>query len=161
MSVEPNTLAAVEFLRLWAPEGPWVLTAIQTDRKRIATATFSGSSVEDMKKWIHKYNGERNLYFHVNSCIKEMTKKADREHIKSLDWLHIDIDPREGEDLADARVRSLGLLTDKLPEGIPPPTVVIYSGGGYQASGNWPSQWRSAEILRRRRTPSGGTRDLR
>ena len=32
--------ASIEFLKKWNKNGPWVLTAIQTDKKAIATATF-------------------------------------------------------------------------------------------------------------------------
>jgi len=36
----PNTNAAIEFLKAFAPEGPWCLTAINPDRKGIETTTF-------------------------------------------------------------------------------------------------------------------------
>ena len=46
--------------------------------------------------------------------------------------LHVDIDPRAGEDLEAERARALGLLTTNLPAGVPAPTVIVFSGGGYQ-----------------------------
>ena len=80
-----TTDAAVEFLHGWAPEGPWVLTAIRTERKAIMTATFRPSSEEALRRWIDSYNGKRNIYFHVNSPMRDLTKKAGREDIKSVD----------------------------------------------------------------------------
>ena len=68
----------------------------------------------------------------MNSVIKDILSKAQKEDIKSADWLHIDIDPEQGEDINQERERALGLLTDNLPKGIPKPTVIIFSGGGYQ-----------------------------
>lgn len=125
-----NSKKAVEFLMKWKKSGPWVLTAIQTDKKAITTTTLK--TKEEAVSWVNDFNGRRNIYFHVNSTIKDMNSKAQKEHIKSADWLHIDIDPQEGMDLDIERERALSLLTDKLPKGVPSPTVIVFSGGGYQ-----------------------------
>ena len=122
--------AAVQFLEQWLPGGPWVLTAITTDRKAITTNTFTDSN--EVLGWLAKYNGERNVYFHVNPCTRALTKKADREDVAALAWLHVDIDPRPGEEVAEEQKRALMLLTERLPESVPPPTCVVFSGGGYQ-----------------------------
>lgn len=124
--------AAVDFLRQWSPGGPWILTAIQTDRKAIDTKTFRPSNETDLNAWLKKYNGERNIYFHVNTAMRDLNNKANKEEIKSAGWLHVDIDPDDGQDLKEERERALSLLTDKLPKGVPKPTVIIFSGGGYQ-----------------------------
>ena len=108
------------------------MTAIRPDRNAITTATFYPEGEVDLRKWLDEYNGQRNVYFHVNPPTRDLTKKAQREDIKSGDWLHVDIDPRAGEDLAEERDRALGLLTSKLPKGVLPPTVIVFSGGGYQ-----------------------------
>lgn len=131
--VKPDNNAATEFLEYFAPEGPWVLTAIQTDRKGISTDTFYPGTKDNLLKFLRQHNGERNIYFHVNPVTKDMKKKADREDIKSLSWLHVDIDPRAGEDIDEERKRALGLCTTKLPKGVPAPSCVVFSGGGYQA----------------------------
>lgn len=130
--IEPDNQAATEFLRLYEPEGPWVLTCISTDRKGIATRTFNKDEDADLQEWLTGYNGERNIYFHVNPTTHAVTSKANREEIAALAWLHVDIDPRAGEDLQEERERCLGLLTDALPKGIPKPTCIVFSGGGYQ-----------------------------
>jgi len=130
---QPNNTAAINFLKRWSPLGPWVLTAIQTDRKAIATKTFRPKDEDALVAWLSLYNGNRNLYFHVNTTINDLSKKAEREDIKEVPWLHVDIDPRAGENLEDEKTRCYGLLTTKLPEGVPPPSVIIFSGGGYQA----------------------------
>jgi hypothetical protein len=123
---------SIEFLKKWNKNGPWVLTAIQIDKKAITTNTFHSKDEKELFQWLEKYNGNRNIYFHVNSVMRDLSSKALKEDIKSADWLHIDIDPQQGENLEQERDRALGLLTDKLPKGIPNPTVVVFSGGGYQ-----------------------------
>ncbi|MCK5639570.1 MAG: hypothetical protein KAJ19_02190, partial [Gammaproteobacteria bacterium] len=132
MSSKGDSKAAIDFLRQWAPEGPWVLTSIQVDKKGISTKTFRPEDENALVEWLRQYNGERNIYFSVNPPMRDLVKKANREDIKSVDWLHVDIDPEPELDLEEERARCLGLLTDNLPKGVPAPTVVIYSGGGYQ-----------------------------
>lgn len=130
--MKTDNKAAISFLKKWNPKGPWVLTAIQIDKKAIVTKTFGPNSTKSLTKWLEEYNGTRNIYFHVNSTIKDMNIKAHKEDVKSGDWLHIDIDPEEGHDIQDEQERALSLLTNKLPKGISEPTVIIFSGGGYQ-----------------------------
>lgn len=130
MNIKPDTPSALEFLRRWCPSGPWVLTAIAVEGKEISTRTFKRE--EDCRAWITKYNGCRNLYFHVNPVTRELNRKAGREDIAELAWLHVDVDPRAGEDLKEEQKRALRILRDP-PAGVPKPTAIIYSGGGYQA----------------------------
>lgn len=133
MTVKPDSKAAIKFLNQWSPAGPWVLTAIQVDRKSIDTKTFYPATLNQLEAYLKQYNGERNIYFHVNPPIRDLTKKAEREDIKSVDWLHVDIDPRAGHDLKAEREIALDSLTSKLPKGVPAPTAIIFSGGGFQA----------------------------
>lgn len=136
--VQPDSGAAVTFLQRWAPDGPWVLTAVQVDRKKIETRTFYPRDMKALNNWLDQYNGHWNIYFSVNPPMKDVSKKTEREDLKSVDWLHIDVDPRAGEELEEERARALAMLTTKLPKGVPEPTVVIFSGGGYQ--GFWKLQ---------------------
>lgn len=130
--VKGETNAALSFLERLYPEGPWVLTSIETDRKGIATATFGPATRDDAWAWVEGFNGRRNIYFSVNPPTRPLTKKAEREDIKEVAYLHVDIDPRAGEDVAQEQERALGLLTTNLPKGVPAPTAVVFSGGGYQ-----------------------------
>lgn len=128
--VKPDNNAALSFLRKWKPGGPWTLSAIATDKKQMRTQTLT--TEDDLKAFLGEHNGLRNIYFNVNPLLSNQNKKAKREDIESMEWLHVDIDPRAGEDIDAERVRCLGLFTDKLPAGVPAPTVIIFSGGGYQ-----------------------------
>jgi len=127
--MQPNYKASVEFLEKWCPGGPWVLTAISLDKKSIDTKTFR--KAEDVLAWLQAFGAERNIYFSVNSTRYDVSKKPMREDVKALDWLHVDIDPRAGEDIQKEQARALGILQSP-PNGLPRPTVIVFSGGGYQ-----------------------------
>ena len=62
MAVEPDNLAAVDFLKKVYPKGPWVRTAIRTDRKAIDTKTFKPDSEAALLEWLKAVNGDRNIY---------------------------------------------------------------------------------------------------
>jgi len=128
----PDNKAAIDFLTKVYPNGPWVLTAIRTDRKAIETKTFYPVQEQELLSWLKSYNGDRNLYWSVNPPTRDLSKKAEREDIKEVAYLHVDIDPRAGEDLEAERVRCADLFGPKLPTGVPEPTAIIFSGGGYQ-----------------------------
>lgn len=130
--VTPQNDKAVEFLELVYPAGPWALTSISPDRKSIDTQTFMPDQKKGLDNWLKKYNGERNIYWHVNPPMQAITKKAEREDIKEVCYLHVDIDPRAGEDIDEERKRALGLLQHP-KKGVPHPTCITFSGGGYQA----------------------------
>ncbi|MBR0940245.1 hypothetical protein [Bradyrhizobium liaoningense] len=130
---QPDNDAAIELLNAFEPEGPWVLTAIPPHRKGIQTRTFGPDCMDQLKQWLVTRNGNANLYFHVNRPLRNLDKKAEREDIKEVRWLHVDVDPRVNEPVEDEQRRILSLMTDRLPAGIPKPTVILFSGGGFQA----------------------------
>jgi hypothetical protein len=134
MPITPDVEASVDFLKKVYPDGPWMLTAIRTDRKAIETKTFRPAAETECREWLERMGnaGDRNLYWSVNPTIRDLDKKALREDIKEVCYLHVDVDPREQEDLTEEQARCAALFSDKLPNGVPPPTAVIYSGGGYQ-----------------------------
>ena len=131
--LQSNVKETLNFLQQYAPEGPWVITAISPDGK-ISTRTFEPGQEAQLSNHIEDRNAEgQNIYFLVNQPKRALNKKAKKTDIKAVPWLHVDIDPRIGEDLVAERERIKHLLTENLPEGIPPPTCIIGSGGGYQA----------------------------
>lgn len=128
---------AIDFLSWAYPDGPWCLTAIEVDSPKIATATFFPSSAGGVKKFLHDH-AQWNIYWSVNRPMRELSKKAEKTDIAAAHFLHVDVDPRAGEDLARERDRILKLLMSP-PPPIPRPTCVVFSGGGYQGL------WRLAE----------------
>ncbi len=124
---------SVEFLKFLYPEGPWLLTAIPVDRAaKLQTVTNTFGPDDDVAHWLKQYGGGTyNFYFSVNKPWGGMSKKASRLEIKEMCFLHVDLDPRPREDVGSEQKRIEELLTDKLPEGVPKPSAVVYSGGGY------------------------------
>lgn len=131
--LKPAPAQSVAFLLWWRPAGPWVLTAISNDRKHysIETETFRPGDEDRMAAWILRQNDElgRNVYFSVNSTLRLLSKKAEKTDMASMDWIHVDIDPMPGKDIDAERARILAMLGAH--EGLPPPTAIIDSGGGY------------------------------
>ena len=138
--LDPDYDKSIDFLQTWNDGGPWVLTAIAPDRRFIETQTFDESQVEELLAWLAKHGDERrNIYFHVNTAMRCLDKKADKSDIKSVDWLHVDVDPDVGEDIHEEQKRILTLLQKS--KGLPEPTMIVFSGGGYQAF------WKLAEPI--------------
>lgn len=141
MTTRADIEAAVDFLQWWRPGGPWVLTSIAVDRRALDTETFDATRLDAMRDWLTRC-GERkwNCYYHVNPTRAPLSKKAEAKDIAALDWLHVDIDPQAGREIDSERTSILQMLQDP-DNGMPPPTAIIFSGGGYQA------YWRLREPL--------------
>lgn len=129
------THAGLEFLRWLYPSGPWMLTAIdQNQQEPTRTRTFRPGAEHLLLSWIEDQNKAHwNIYYSVNRPVRDMDKKANREDIAEMGFLHVDVDPRAGEKLEDEIDRIRGLFTTKLPATLPPPSAIIYSGGGFNA----------------------------
>ena len=119
----------LDFLKKFRPKGPWVLTAIPVEGGKLNTVTFAACEEKKIESWLTKNGKGHNIYFSVNPTIATVTKKASRQDIKSVEYLHVDVDPRAGEPLKDEQLRILQKIRDFKPV----PTCVIFSGGGYQA----------------------------
>lgn len=127
-----DTAAAIDFLRRWSPDDDWCLTAIIPDGKT-ETRTFRPSEADAAADWIEGHQGKRNLYFTPNRVRRPMSVKPSKPDISAFRAFWADLDPRIGEDLTEERQRIEALLTTGLPAGIPEPSAVVFSGGGYQA----------------------------
>lgn len=122
-----DTSVAIDFLRRFHPDTLWVLTSIIPDGKSW-TETFRPDQEKEAAAFIEKRQGKENLYFHVNPTVKALTNKASKEEVARLAYLHVDIDPRAGENLEEEQARALKLLQNFKPA----PTIILFSGGGYQ-----------------------------
>jgi len=132
MSPAADVTLAVEFLKQWKPGGFWVLTAIPVDKKGIETRTFAEDQEGELRKWLDRqYERRWNVYYHVNTTLRRLDKKAEKTDMASMDWFQVDIDPEPGQDFAAEQKRILKLLQGY--RGLPRPTVITFSGGGYWA----------------------------
>jgi hypothetical protein len=133
----PDFTAAADFLFNKAHPGRNVVVSgiafDKQDRKKasLPTETFGPGERERFIAWASAAALEHNLYYSVGEPIKPVSKKMERTDIRAVHFLHVDVDPVKGRPIDEERARILALLRD--PPGIPPPTCITFSGGGYQA----------------------------
>lgn len=120
---------ALAFLTDWCRDGPWVLTSIVQDGGT-TTETFhaTDTSIAQMRTWIGARLDKQSIYFTVNRTYGDVESKPNKGAIAAIRAVHVDVDPRPGEDVGAERARAVR----KLREYDPPPTVIIDSGGGMQ-----------------------------
>ncbi|MCF3592891.1 DUF5906 domain-containing protein [Rhodobacteraceae bacterium LMO-12] len=137
----PDPDAAVDFLEAWRPGGPWVLTAIEVDPpkgREPRTPTVTLSDPAKVRQWVMDHSGGGwNLYFTVNVTRGSIGKKPKKADMAAATGLHVDVDPRPGEDFDSERERAERVLQEYSPAA----TVIIDSGGGFQGF------WRLGEEL--------------
>ena len=131
---DPVAASSVDFLREWKPGGPWIVCAFHESERDMPQRSFDGSQQVELTEWIERVNASGfNIYFQVNSCRAGLAKKAMKSDVTSMDWLHVDIDPVADRPLRDEQRRILKDLSQCSSMGLPVPTVILFSGGGYQA----------------------------
>lgn len=129
--VQPNYDETIRFLERW-PTGKFItLTAIEPNGHGIETQCFArAEGWSPVRAFLTKHGQEWNLYYSVNPVKSPVREKAKLTDISQMVALQVDLDPRPGEDINEERKRALALLHD--PPGLPKPTVIVDSGGGYQ-----------------------------
>ena len=113
-SLAPDPEAAIGFLELLRPGGPWVLKAITPDGP---TTTETFFKAEAVARWIERENTNRNIYVMVAEPTGALRKKATKDDVARTRNLWADVD---GD----------GDLHDRLNGHVPPPTMTVASGGG-------------------------------
>ncbi len=96
------------------------LVAISEDGKLVVVRSFKSTNPIAICAWIDERQGKFNLYYSVNELKPGVVnRKATKDDISRAFYIHVDVD--------DA-----GAL-DRIRKFLPEPTVVVFSGGGYQA----------------------------
>src|SRR6476659_1981985 len=111
-----NNGEALQFLKWLRPTGPWVLTSISPDRRGVTTKTFTDQTVDDLMAWLGQRNGVDNCYVMVNPPRQHLDKKASKEDVEALAYLHVDCDPPKGADLDSSRAEILARLQAFAPK---------------------------------------------
>lgn len=126
----PDFQVSLDFLRLLYPGGPWVLTAISVDKLKIDSRAFTPTDVDEVIGWLTMMR-QRNLYYSVNEPIEAAyeKKKLEKTDIRRVFFLHVDVDPRTGEDVQSEQERIWSQF-ERYPIK---PSVIVFSGGGYNA----------------------------
>lgn len=131
---DPVAANSIDFLRGWKPGGPWILCAFHESLPDMPQRAFSDAQLDEVQEWIERLQADQfNIYFQVNPCREGLNKKASKTDVISMDWFHVDVDPDGKKDMRSEQTRILKELQNCEPMGLPEPTVVLFSGGGYQA----------------------------
>lgn len=119
-----NRAGARAFLEGFRPSGPWHLVSIFPD------SPPTGISFTDIGKALTWAEGEnkngKNLYFHINPN-RLKAGKAKKEDVTKIEFLFVDIDPKNGE----TKEELLSRLTDRTRPFWIDPCIILDSGGGY------------------------------
>src|SRR4051812_4041755 len=117
-----DTASAVDFLARLLPGERWDLASIPPERGAPEFRTFLPNEHQDAAPWIEARQGKTGLYYTPNEVAANvMHKKAKKSDISAARALHVDVDiPTEA---ALHAIRNFA----------PPPTVIVLTGGGYQA----------------------------
>ena len=137
--MKPNLTEAIDFLQRFYPDGAWILSSIPLKGDKIEAKTFYPGEEDHLKEWVReKQINKCNMYFQVNPSSgmdlekkDRRFKKASRTDIAGLKVLHVDLDPRAGEDLVTEQ-ELIRTLASNPPAGLPAPSISIWSGGGVQ-----------------------------
>lgn len=128
-----NSKKAWGFLKaFFNPDAPVNLIAIDPDSGEILGIT---RNVLDKRiyQFIERNNGEKNLYFMVNTpCKNAPDNKLKKEHVEFINGVWIDADPVKDNPFDEERIRLKELVED-LKKSTYAPTYIIDSGGGFQA----------------------------
>ena len=129
----PDAAGAIRFLERWmdGSEPRSLLLSIVPDSPTTHAHTFDLPGDDAMAQWIERSNSVAGVYWAVNACKPDLTKKARKADVEWLLGIWADLDPIKGRDLAEEHDR-LHRLAGELMALPWPPTVIISSGGGIQ-----------------------------
>jgi len=138
VAITGDSAQTIEFLIKWAPDSPWVLSAVDPERKKgMITNTFDINTKEQALAFIEHWNGKRNIYFMVNAARFPLTKKAEKNHVGWMTAIHVDVDPvdppTDCTDIPHHYIEQNEVIRARLNEYAVPPSIIIFSGGGFQA----------------------------
>jgi hypothetical protein len=112
---------ALDFLRLITPPKMHMnVVAIHPQTEVIKAHAFTLETIDSTASFITKYE-TWNLYWSVNPLKSALNKKATKGDVLGMLWAHLDRD-----DPSDAALAVINAMS-------PPPTMTVFSGGGYQA----------------------------
>lgn len=122
VDVKPNCDESAQFVKDYYGSKPRHITAIHEGKQPI-TRTFQANEGVDLLGFVRKHNDAgANIYFAVNEIAESAwNKKAKKSDVTRVSTLHVDVD-----DLSEKAL-------DRLVNFEPKPSIILCSGGGYQA----------------------------
>lgn len=125
----------------WAPTGPITLTAADPEWKAFTSITSSDDGV--LSSFVKQWNGKRGLFFQVNETANfqggEGVRPAKKD-VTALRGLHLDADVKTLPEVFEMTARSIQELILNPPDGLPKPTLLTATGGGFHGLYRFPEQ---------------------
>ncbi|WP_457663743.1 VapE domain-containing protein [Sinorhizobium medicae] len=135
MKRNPDTTAAADFVAKLFDGSRIDLAAIHPENEPPRFKTFQHSQHSAIRDWLERFEGEWGLYYSPNLIAPAVQgKKARKDDIVGVRAVYVDIDELSDDVLT--RLRNYQI----------PPSVIIMSGGGYQAL--WILKEASEELYR-------------
>jgi hypothetical protein len=136
--LQPNPQRAVAFLS-WLTQGaPLHLERMNSaGPENPVQKTYSPQERESAEKFVGINNAgdlQRNIYFLPNG--EFLSGGRGKGNLSAARFLHVDLDGKDYPGSRDEQLETiLALLTDpkRMPKGVPVPSAICFSGGGYQA----------------------------
>jgi hypothetical protein len=116
---------AAEFLQWFRPDGSWLLTAIEPESGKLTTKLLR--NVGQVEAFVTEYNQACNIYYHVNAT-GNLGKRAKKDDIVAIEFLHADLDPRDDEEPEAGKERYFQRLNGS--GVVPMPSTIVDSGNG-------------------------------
>jgi len=140
-TLEPDPADVLEFFKNTIPDQIH-LTAITHEIPGAIVARDFGGETAAATDWAVERNLERyNVYFSVNRVREGVSKKPSKADIVGLRFAHIDVDPPKGA--ASFTMEQGEAARDRLHAA--KPSIVIWSGNGFQALWRLPEGVDAAE----------------
>ena len=118
----PDPAAAADFLAKLFHGGRVDLAALHPENEPPRFKTFKYDERLSMKEWLERFEGEVGLYYSPNEIDQNIRdRKARKDDIIRARAVYVDIDHLSDDVLSRLRLYRL------------PPSVIVMSGGGYQA----------------------------
>jgi len=144
LSPEPDV--AWKFIHWLNPDGPYHLERMESEGNAAPVAkTYRPDDVGPFKKFVASNNSvdrKRNIYFLPNA--EFLSGKRRKANISAARFLYVDLDCKDYPGTEDEQSNKILSLLDQpheRPKGVPEPTAIWYTGGGYQAL------WRLADPI--------------
>jgi putative DNA primase/helicase len=121
---------SIDFLLRLRPNGPIEITSIIPDGVT-TTRTFAAAEADAADEFIRRENAAgKNIYYALNRAraTAKRDSKKKKQDIEYVDCLHVDADPKEGENPETFKARVIPLFEAHDP----PPTAIVDSGNGIQ-----------------------------
>lgn len=150
VDLTPDTDATVDWLRAWhGPEGPWLVVEIDPSVENPTIPARRFTDVDLLRAYLEDRNGIVNLYFVPNGIVGAPRTTPTKEQIGSIWSVYVDLDlPRSGPHSLPTP-ENFELLLGRIRALEPPPTAIVYSGGGYQAFWRFPEPVPAGDFVER------------